>query len=97
MKTGKVIRINIAVCNLLNEDCVSKKKEIYQFNLFSDMEEDNENKKKELLDEKVENKIQRAIIGIKRKYGRNAILKGMNFEIGGTTIARNNQIGGHKS
>ena len=91
-----VRRINIAVCNLLNEDCVSKKKEIYQFNLFSDMEEDNENKKKELLDEKVENKIQRAIIGIKRKYGRNAILKGMNLEEGGTTIARNNQIGGHK-
>ncbi len=91
-----VRRINIAVCNLLNEDCVSKKKEIYQFNLFSDMEEDNENKKRELLDEKIENKIQRAVIGIKRKYGKNAILKGMNLEEGGTTIARNNQIGGHK-
>jgi DNA polymerase V len=64
--------------------------------LFSDAEKENEYRNKELLDEKVENKIQRAVIDIKRKYGKNAILKGMNLEEGGTTIARNNQIGGHK-
>ena len=36
------------------------------------------------------------MLDIKKKYGKNAILKGMNFEEGGTTIQRNNQIGGHK-
>ena len=36
------------------------------------------------------------MIDIKRKYGKNAILKGMNFEEGGTTRDRNKQIGGHK-
>ena len=36
------------------------------------------------------------IVRIKRKYGKNAILKGMNFEEGATTIDRNSQVGGHK-
>ena len=44
-----------------------------------------------------ERKMQRAMIDIKKKFGKNAILKGMNLEDGGTTIERNGQIGGHKS
>lgn len=44
-----------------------------------------------------ENKMQKAMIHIKKKYGKNAILKGMNLSEGGTTIERNRQIGGHKS
>ena len=40
--------------------------------------------------------LQKAVLNIKDKYGKNAILKGMNFEEGGTTIKRNEQIGGHK-
>lgn len=44
-----------------------------------------------------ENKLQKTIIKIKNKYGKNAIVKGMNLEEGGTTIERNEQIGGHKS
>lgn len=42
-------------------------------------------------------KAQRAAISIKQRYGRNAILKGMNLEESATTIERNGQIGGHKS
>ena len=38
-----------------------------------------------------------AKLNIKEKYGKNSILKGMNFEESGTTIERNGQIGGHKS
>ena len=38
-----------------------------------------------------------AFLNIKSKYGKNSILKGMNFIEGGTTIERNGQIGGHKS
>lgn len=44
-----------------------------------------------------ERKMQRAMIDIKKKFGKNAILKGMNLEEGATTIERNEQIGGHKS
>lgn len=44
-----------------------------------------------------ERKMQRAMIDIKKKFGKNAILKGMNLEEGATTIERNRQIGGHKS
>ena len=44
-----------------------------------------------------ERKMQRAMIDIKKKFGKNAILKGMNLEEGATTMERNRQIGGHKS
>ena len=37
------------------------------------------------------------MISVKKKYGKNAMLKGMNLEKGATTISRNNQIGGHKA
>ena len=57
---------------------------------------------KELMEDKVTNqkaeeKIQKVIVSLKKKYGKNAILKGMNLEEGSTTIERNNQIGGHKA
>lgn len=44
-----------------------------------------------------ERSMQEAVLSIKKKYGKNAILKGMNLEKGATTIERNRQIGGHKS
>lgn len=44
-----------------------------------------------------EKRIQKAVLSIKKKYGKNAILKGMNLQEGATTIERNNQIGGHKA
>lgn len=44
-----------------------------------------------------EHKIQKAMLDIKEKFGKNAILKGMNLEEGATTMTRNRQIGGHKS
>lgn len=44
-----------------------------------------------------EKKLQGALLDIKRKYGKNAILKGMNFEDGATAALRNGQIGGHKA
>ena len=44
-----------------------------------------------------EKKMQQAVLDIKKKFGKNAILKGMNFEEGATTIQRNSQIGGHRA
>ena len=48
-------------------------------------------------DDARERKIQESILQIKKKYGKNSILKGMNFEEGATAIERNGQIGGHKA
>ena len=49
------------------------------------------------LDLAKERKVQEALLGIKEKYGKNAILKGLNFEEGATAKERNQQIGGHKA
>ena len=51
----------------------------------------------ELPDTGKEQKAQEAILAIRRKFGKNAILKGLDFEEGATTIERNTQIGGHKA
>ena len=44
-----------------------------------------------------EKKLQESLLSIKKKYGKNAILRGINYEEGATTIERNEQIGGHKA
>ena len=44
-----------------------------------------------------EEKLQRVILEVRRKYGGNALLRGMNFLQGGTARERNNQIGGHRA
>ena len=48
-------------------------------------------------EEERENRLQKAVLDIKDKYGKNAVLKGMNLQKGATTKERNLQIGGHKS
>jgi DNA polymerase V len=60
--------------------------EFHQYNFFTDAESLAKNRK-----------IQEAVLSIKHKYGKNAILKGMNLEEHATTQERNTQIGGHRS
>lgn len=86
-----VRRITIVANNVKSENEILKEKQHEQINLFSNL--DDELKKKE--HRLKENKLQHAIIDIKKKYGKNSILKAMNFEEAGTTIQRNSQIGGH--
>lgn len=86
-----VRRVNITANNVVNAS--DEKEEPYeQINLFADYEGINKQKEKE----RNERRIQKAMIDIKNKYGKNAILKGMNLQKEGTTIERNTQIGGHK-
>lgn len=90
-------RVTISANNLIKEDKVKENVIYEQFDIFSDsVQVDNKNKK-EKVDEANEKKIQKAMINIKNKYGKNAILKGMDLEEGATMIDRNNQIGGHKA
>ena len=85
-------RINITANKVIREEEANKKNSFEQINLFTNYEEIN---KKRAQEEKEKN-LQYTMINIKRKYGKNAILKGMNLVEGGTTIERNRQVGGHK-
>ena len=90
-----VRRINITANRLVDESSV-KKEEVYeQMDLFTDYEEQRKKKEEEELAR--EKRMQQAVLEIKKKFGKNAILKGMNLEDGATAISRNGQIGGHKA
>ena len=85
-------RINLTANDVVNEEQFKIEDTYEQINLFTNYLELKRKKEKE----KKELNLQRSIIEIKKKYGKNSILKGMNFEEGGTTIERNKQVGGHK-
>ena len=70
---------------------------VQQLDLFTDYEEESRRREKEDEELKREEQRQKAVLKIKGKYGKNAILKGMNFEEGATAKSRNDQIGGHKA
>ena len=91
-----VRRINVVANNVVNENEVDKETKDEQISLFVDYKKEEQEKVNEKNKRNKENKLQHAIIDIKKKYGKNAILKGMNLEKDGTTIERNAQIGGHK-
>lgn len=88
-----VRRINMSANHVINEK-EAKQDRYEQLNLF-DMITEKENVDQEQL--KKEKDIQKAVLDIKKKFGKNAILKGMSLQEGSTAIDRNNQIGGHKA
>ena len=90
-------RLNIAANHVIDEKEASDKKHYEQMNLFVDY--DAEAKQERLLNIELERERQmrKAISSVKKKYGKNAILKGMNFEDGATAKERNEQIGGHRA
>ena len=65
--------------------------------LFCDYEALRKEREQEEIMLEREKRRQKVILDIKKKCGKNAILKGMNLEEGATTIDRNRQIGGHKA
>ncbi len=90
-----VRRVTMAATKLASEEDEISKVRYRQLDLFSSLEE-KDNKldyNREILKE--ENNLQNAMLKIKKKYGKNAILKGMDLEDGATTMDRNRQIGGH--
>lgn len=90
-------RITICANNLVKEDKVKKTSSYVQLDFFSDYEEQKIKAQNEEIELRKEKEIQKAMLSIKKKYGKNAVLKGMNLEEGATTISRNSQIGGHKA
>lgn len=68
-----------------------------QMSFFDILDRDDKKIQAEKLFEEKERKVQRTLIDIKKKHGKNAIIKGMNLEEGATAIERNKQVGGHKA
>ncbi len=92
-----VRRLNLTVNHVVDESTINHETVPEQLDLFTDYEALEKQKKEEqaLLDK--ERRIQEAQLAIKRRFGKNAILKGLNFEEGATAKERNEQIGGHKA
>ena len=92
-------RMSVVAANVVDEsEAEAQKKETYeQITLFTDIEAEEERKKEEKAALLKERKAQEAVLAIRKKFGKNAILKGTNLEEGATTIDRNRQIGGHKA
>lgn len=94
-------RITIAACNVITETALSRvKKEEEQFtqmDLFTDYSAIEQKKAEEEAGENKEKRIQEAVLSIKERYGKNAIVKGMNLQKGATAMERNAQVGGHKA
>ena len=89
-------RITVVANNVIKEDNVKVTPKYEQIDLFTNIQQQEEQRKVQKEKEKEENKLQNVLLSIKGKYGKNAILKGMNLVEGGTTIDRNSQIGGHR-
>ena len=92
-----VRRINLTTNHIIDEKSANKENEVEQLDLFTDYETLEKQREEELTEQKKEKSLQKAIIGIKDKFGKNAILKGMNLKEGATAKDRNKQIGGHKA
>lgn len=91
-------RLNITANNVISEIEANKvKPESEQLDLFTDYAAREKAEEQEKAERESEKNIQKAVIGIKKKYGKNAILKGINFQEGATGKERNSQIGGHKA
>ena len=90
-------RVYITANHVIDESLAEEKVSFEQLDLFTDyshMEEEQQKRKEKLEREK---KLQHAALDIKKKFGKNALLKGMNLEEGATAVERNSQIGGHKA
>lgn len=90
-------RINICACNLIYENSIPQDDGPVQLELFVDYEEEERKKAQKKEKAEKERALQRATLLLQGKYGKNAVLKGMNLIEGGTTIERNGQIGGHRA
>lgn len=92
-----VRRMSIAANRIIRETDIPKKQEYVQMDLFTDYSKAAQEEEINRLENEKEKKIQQAMLDVKKKFGKNALVKGMNLREGATAIERNGQIGGHKA
>jgi len=90
-------RVNIAANHVVDMATVQRTDSFEQLDLFTDYAAVQAKKAEQEAELEREKKMQKAMLEIKKKFGKNAVLKGMNLEEGATTLDRNKQIGGHKA
>lgn len=90
-------RITITANHVVRENKVQQTTSFEQLDLFTDYDALEKQRKEEDAELEKEKKMQQAMLSIKKKFGKNAILKGMNLEEGAMARQRNDQIGGHKA
>jgi DNA polymerase V len=91
-----VRKINIAANHIIPEDMLPPDDPV-QLDFFTDFESEQQKRAAERLEQQKEHALQMAMLSIRKRYGKNAILKGMNFIDGATTRERNAQVGGHRA
>lgn len=91
-----VRRLSISANHLVDEATARQRQQPEQLDLFTDYTAQEQQRAEQNAAHAREKKLQEAMLGIKKKYGKNAILKGMNLEEGATAKERNQQIGGHQ-
>lgn len=96
-KNLTIRRVNISANRVIDEALAKNKVNIDQLNLFVDYEALEQKEREEAIQLEEERKLQQATLNIKKKFGKNAVMKGMNLEEGAKTIERNGKIGGHKA
>ena len=92
-----VRRITICANHVIPEDAAPVKKDFEQLDLFTDYAAAEEKQKQERAAQEKEKRLQQAELNIKKRFGKNAILKGMNLQEDATTRDRNSQVGGHRA
>lgn len=90
-------RLSISANRLLDESAVPKEDGVEQIDLFTNYADREKQKAEASATHARERRIQETMLDIKKKYGKNAILKGMNLEEGATAKERNETIGGHQA
>jgi DNA polymerase V len=90
-------RLSITTNHVVREEMLGKDDEPVQLDLFTDYDSLKAEQEKEKESLARERRMQEAILNIKKKYGKNSLLKGLNFAEGATAKERNQQIGGHKA
>ena len=92
-----VRRVNIVALHILVGQEELPVPEVEQLDLFTDYAKLEQERLAEQARLERESRIQQAALSIKRKFGKNALVKGMDLQEDATAMTRNNQIGGHKA
>lgn len=92
-----VRRITLAASRVWNEQRTKSKSSFEQLDMFTDYEAEWRRRQEESIRLSKERSCQEAILNIRKRFGKNAILKGMNLEESATAMERNRQIGGHRA
>lgn len=90
-------RVTVAAGRVMEESPASEENAFEQMDLFTDYEALERQREREAAELARERRMQEAMLTLKKKFGKNAVLKGMNLEEGAMTQERNRQIGGHRA